>query len=646
VGEGQSFFERSASSIAIDRRSAIISGILRVGLGRAGQFTADNGLVALKNPWIPEIVAPLLTENSYDLMNGEGRVPRNTLALFGLNVLSSWSVTMAFIDSTTKEQVNIINLAKTIRVKIKIDKSMSTNPQSKDWYIGVSCAHYKKDLPDGIGQLSFSGCSSSTVNLETNFVECECDHLTEFVAAIDPSFLKCGDGIVQNIEKCDDGNTKGGDGCSASCQIEDGSVCWSVGTVPFLRSECCAPCDAGSYRVGCSFGGSESDGTCALCPANTYKPARGFWDQQCTDCPAGTRAGLGVTFCSEEESCNPGFYRPKKGDQCRACLKATYKSASGSPTEQCLDLIACTPGRYLTGFSKTSGGTCELCPRSTYKETIGIWSTICTPCPSGSSSSIMGSSQRDSCSCGTGYVKSIEPVPAFCTDFDECKSVGCSNTRALCINTPGSFSCVLSDECGDGFMFGDSDMCDDGNLANGDGCSSSCTIEPNFQCATATDVKSLCSCDPLHYTLPKATQKCSHFCRDSVSQAGSTAGLISGCTGHGKCAQKLTDSGDVSSGVFCLCDRSYFSLDCSVCIPSMSSLSCNDVKGCENDGRTYSIEYEVRDITASHLVQLEGFTLHAPLYAFAEPVAIIIDAYRASDLPAGLAAPARRRRPI
>ena len=141
----------------------------------------------------------------------------------------------------------------------------------------------------------------------------------------------------------------------------------------------------------------------------------------------------------------------------------------------------------------------------------GIWSTICTPCPSGSSSNSMGNSQRDSCSCGTGYVKSIEPVPAFCTDFDECKSVGCSNTMALCINTPGSFSYVLSDECGDGFMFGDSDMCDDGNLANGDGCTSSCTIEPNFQCATATYVKSLCSCDPLHYTLPKATQKCSHF---------------------------------------------------------------------------------------------------------------------------------------
>ena len=149
-----------------------------------------------------------------------------------------------------------------------------------------------------------------------------------------------------------------------------------MGTVPLLRSECCAPCDVRSYRVGCSFGGSESDGTCVLCPANTYKPARAFWEHKCTDCPAGTRAGLGVTFCSEGESCYPGFYRPKKGDQCRVCPEATYKSASGSPTEQCLDLIACTPDHYLTGFSKTSDGTCELCPLSTYKESGALFAHL------------------------------------------------------------------------------------------------------------------------------------------------------------------------------------------------------------------------------------------------------------------------------
>jgi cysteine-rich repeat protein len=31
---------------------------------------------------------------------------------------------------------------------------------------------------------------------------------------------RCGNGILQSGEQCDDGNTTGGDGCSATCEIE------------------------------------------------------------------------------------------------------------------------------------------------------------------------------------------------------------------------------------------------------------------------------------------------------------------------------------------------------------------------------------------------------------------------------------------
>ncbi len=42
----------------------------------------------------------------------------------------------------------------------------------------------------------------------------------------DPSVEgECGDGIVDTREACDDGNTAGGDGCSATCQIENPAVC-------------------------------------------------------------------------------------------------------------------------------------------------------------------------------------------------------------------------------------------------------------------------------------------------------------------------------------------------------------------------------------------------------------------------------------
>ena len=46
--------------------------------------------------------------------------------------------------------------------------------------------------------------------------------------------------------------------------------------------------------------------------------------------------------------------------------------------------------------------------------------------------------------------------------------------------TPG---CV--EICGDGFNYGFF-QCDDGNVINGDGCSSKCTIESGFNCTTGS----------------------------------------------------------------------------------------------------------------------------------------------------------------
>lgn len=44
-----------------------------------------------------------------------------------------------------------------------------------------------------------------------------------------PDCAVCGDGMATGFEECDDGNTAGGDGCSATCQLEDATaVCAGV----------------------------------------------------------------------------------------------------------------------------------------------------------------------------------------------------------------------------------------------------------------------------------------------------------------------------------------------------------------------------------------------------------------------------------
>lgn len=36
---------------------------------------------------------------------------------------------------------------------------------------------------------------------------------------------ECGNGTIESNEACDDGNTDSGDGCSATCEVEDGYTC-------------------------------------------------------------------------------------------------------------------------------------------------------------------------------------------------------------------------------------------------------------------------------------------------------------------------------------------------------------------------------------------------------------------------------------
>jgi cysteine-rich repeat protein len=46
----------------------------------------------------------------------------------------------------------------------------------------------------------------------------------------------CGDGVIHDSETCDDANTASGDGCSASCQVEDGWTC--VGELSVCETTC------------------------------------------------------------------------------------------------------------------------------------------------------------------------------------------------------------------------------------------------------------------------------------------------------------------------------------------------------------------------------------------------------------------------
>ena len=156
----------------------------------------------------------------------------------------------------------------------------------------------------------------------------------------------CGDGIVAGDEDCDDGNVTSGDGCSAVCVLEDGFKCPLAGKVCVTtkcgdgKKEGTEQCDDGNLRPydGCSP-------TCTIEP----KCAGGTCKALCGD---------GVKFPSE--ACDDGNTRSGDGCSATCALEAGFQCAvvtSGLPASIAIPIIYrdFTPATH-PDFEKYSGG--------------------------------------------------------------------------------------------------------------------------------------------------------------------------------------------------------------------------------------------------------------------------------------------------
>ena len=171
----------------------------------------------------------------------------------------------------------------------------STDPKTSAPTCGNSVKDPGEQCDDGNGK-GGDGCSA-TCQIEKGY---DCKTL-----GADCTAAACGDGIVAGDEDCDDGNTKDGDGCNAVCVLEAGHKC-DVAGQPCTTTTCgdgkkegTEQCDDGNLRPydGCSP-------TCTIEP----KCAGGSCTAACGD---------GVKFPGEE--CDDGNLR--SGDGCSADCK-------------------------------------------------------------------------------------------------------------------------------------------------------------------------------------------------------------------------------------------------------------------------------------------------------------------------------------
>ncbi|CDW89713.1 fu domain containing protein [Stylonychia lemnae] len=246
--------------------------------------------------------------------------------------------------------------------------------------------------------------------------------------------------------------------CHYSCQ-----TCSGYG------ADTCTVCATGFLRRGafcvekCNDGEFEIQGTCKSCDSKCSS-CFGVKDDQCYSCNENTLTTYGYYFLGTKclEECPIGYY---PDNILKICKKCNPRCAS------CLSDTFCTS--CVDGPFQLNNGECTFftCLDTQYR--VIKPSLACYECDS-SCLTCQGKSQFDCLSCRSKN----QLVAQQCLTCNEQPGM----TEPL---DDGVAGCV--EICGDGFNYGFY-QCDDGNVVNGDGCSSTCNIESGFNCTAGTKI--------------------------------------------------------------------------------------------------------------------------------------------------------------
>jgi len=234
---------------------------------------------------------------------------------------------------------------------------------------------------------------------------------------------KCGNGVLEAPEACDDGNMTSGDGCEADCSFScDNST--DMGNASCDDANPCNGVETCGDNHACSAGKPEADGS--ACGSAKICIAGACVDDICGD-----------GFKNATEECDDG--NMVDGDGCDSCK---FSCASDDPTRDCSNLDPCV--------GTTCDDTTHTCGNAIAEgETCGQ-SSVCI---------------MDMCSaikCGDGVAQTGEE----CDDGNNVDGDGC---QANCVLPPSPL-------CGNGAR-DPGEQCDDSNSKNLDGCDASCKFE-------------------------------------------------------------------------------------------------------------------------------------------------------------------------
>jgi cysteine-rich repeat protein len=363
------------------------------------------------------------------------------------------------------------------------------------------CFHPSDQGQSKIAQFGWDGlqCSASTPCCATSgdpLTDARCDLVdttTFYPSGFWPGGMPCGNGIVDPMEECDDGNALDGDCCSSSCQFETAGVtCTSDGN-PCTNDVCnasgtcthpnnTAPCNDGQF---CTVNDTCAGGTCGGTPRDCSGAGNqcntGVCNEATDQCVAQPRPN--GTPCTDGNACT-------QTDTCQAGMCSGMNPVVCTAQDQCHDVGTCNPlsgvcsnpakpngsacndGNACTQTDTCQSGSCSganpvVCTAMDQCHDAGTCNTLTGTCsnpakPDGSACND-GSACTQTDTCQAGSCSGANPV--VCTALDQCHDVGtCNAGTGACTNPPKPDGSA----CSDGSSCTQSDTCQVGSCSGAD----------------------------------------------------------------------------------------------------------------------------------------------------------------------------------